>query len=223
MRRALAVFLGFAVLGFGALTPVDEDGFQRLVDSHKGKVVLYSFWATWCVPCRAEMPQLVRLEAKLRSQGFELVTISADEPEQDADAERVLKQFAVRGPLYRRQANDDDQFINSIDVKWSGALPALFLYDKTGHKTRSFIGETDIATLESAIRKLFKSTAARRRGIDGAATPEFQGRQLLLDPEGNRGRPPCRGSDAGIGDHPSRSADQSIPRRPGPRTVRDCG
>lgn len=154
MRRTLAVLLGCSVLGICALTPIDEDGFQRLVDSHKGKVILYSFWATWCVPCRAEMPQLVRLEAKLRSQGFELVTISADEPEQDADAEKVLKQFAVRGPLYRRQANDDDRFINSIDAKWSGALPALFLYDKTGRKVRSFIGETDLATLESAIRKL---------------------------------------------------------------------
>jgi thiol-disulfide isomerase/thioredoxin len=149
----VAFFL-LAIPAFAALLNVDEAGFQKLVDSHKGKVVLYDFWATWCEPCRAEIPKLVRLDAKLRSQGFELVTISADEPEQAPDAEKVLKQFAVRGPLYRKQASNDDRFINSIDVKWSGALPALFLYDKSGRKVRSFIGETDIATLESAIRKL---------------------------------------------------------------------
>ena len=137
-----------------ALVPVDEAGFQKLVDSHKGKVVLYQFWATWCEPCRAEMPQLVRLENKLRSEGFELVTISADEPERDAAAEKILKKFAVHGQGYRRQAQYDDRFITAIDPKWSGALPALFLYDKHGRKVRSFIGETDMGSLEAAIRKL---------------------------------------------------------------------
>jgi thiol-disulfide isomerase/thioredoxin len=154
MKRALSCLLLLPVIAFCALTPVDEAGFQKVVDSHKGKVVLYQFWATWCAPCRAEMPQLIRLEAKLRSQGFELVTISADEPEQDAAAERVLRQLAVRAPLYRKQAQNDDNFINSIDGKWSGALPALFLYDKNARKVRSFIGETEMTVVEAAIRKL---------------------------------------------------------------------
>jgi thiol-disulfide isomerase/thioredoxin len=154
MKRALSCVLLIPAVAFCALTPVDEAGFQKLVDSHRGKIVLYQFWATWCAPCRAEMPQLIRLEAKLRSQGFELVTISADEPEQDAAAEKVLKQLAVRAPLYRKQAQSDDNFINSIDRKWSGALPALFLYDKNGRKVQSFIGETEMTVVEAAIRKL---------------------------------------------------------------------
>ena len=153
MKRIL-VFLLLPVFGTSALPTLDEAAFQNLVAAHKGKVTLYDFWATYCEPCRAELPRLIRLEAKLRSQGFELITISADEPEQAADAEKVLKQFAVRGPVYRKQAKSDDQFINSIDAKWSGALPALFLYDKTGRKVRSFIGETDMGTVEAAIRKL---------------------------------------------------------------------
>ena len=154
MKRAAVVLLLSAVAGFGAMPTLNEAGFQRIVDAHKGKVVLYEFWATWCVPCREEMPQLVRLAAKLRSQGFELVTISADEPEQDADAAKFLQKSGVQGPSYRKQADNDEKFIDSIDVKWSGAMPALFLYDKTGHKVRSFIGETDMATVEAAIRKL---------------------------------------------------------------------
>jgi len=153
MKTVIGLLL-VPILGICALPTLDETAFQKLVETHKGKVVIYDFWATWCEPCRAELPQLTRLEAKLRSQGFELITISADEPEQAADAEKVLKQFAVRGLVFRKQAKDDDQFINSIDAKWSGALPALFLYDKTGRKVRSFIGETDMSTVEAAIRKL---------------------------------------------------------------------
>jgi thiol-disulfide isomerase/thioredoxin len=143
-----------ALLLLATLTPIDETGFQKLVAAHKGKVVLYNFWATWCEPCRAEMPQLIKLQAKLKARGFELVTISADEPEQELDAEKVLKQFGSPSPAYRKQAKKDEQFINAIDPQWSGALPALFLYDRAGRKVRSFIGETEMATVEAAIQKL---------------------------------------------------------------------
>jgi thiol-disulfide isomerase/thioredoxin len=154
MKLALSALILLPTISFCALAPLDEAGFQKLVDSHKGKVVLYQFWATWCVPCRAEMPQLVRLEGRLRSQGFKLVTISADEPDRDAAAEKIVKQLAVPGPSYRKQTKDDDRFNGSIDKKWAGELPALFLFDKSGRKVRSFIGETDIGIIEAAIRKL---------------------------------------------------------------------
>jgi len=100
------------------------------------------------------MPQLISLENRLKARGFELVTISADDPEQDADAETVLKQFRAPEPGYRKQAVKDEQFINAIDPKWSGALPALFLYDRNGRKVQSFIGETDPRIIEAAVNKL---------------------------------------------------------------------
>ncbi len=142
------------LLFLAAMLPVNEQGFQKMVGAHSGKVVLYNFWATYCVPCRAEMPELVKLQAKLKSRGFELVFISADEPEQEAAAEKLFQKTNAPGPAYRKQANDDDQFINAIDPKWSGALPALFLYDRKGHKVRSYFGETDTKILETAILKL---------------------------------------------------------------------
>ena len=137
------------------LTPVDEAGFQKLVQSQKGSVLVVDFWATWCKPCRAEMPQLVKLYEKLQAKGLKLVMISADEPEAEASAKKFLKDSGAAAlPSYVKRPKDDDKFIDSIDPKWQGALPALFLYDRTGKKVRAFIGESKMADVEAAIQKL---------------------------------------------------------------------
>ena len=144
----------FFVLLAASLTPVDEAGYQRLVAANKGKVVLVDFWATWCGPCREEMPQLVKLEAKFRASGLILLTVSADEPEEEAGARKFLLKSGIAGAAWLKQAKSDDAFIRAIDPKWSGALPALFLYDRTGKKVKSWIGETPMAEVESAIKHL---------------------------------------------------------------------
>ena len=154
MKRVMVFFLCLPLLATGPLMPIDEAAFQKLVESHKGKVVLYDFWATWCGSCRAALPDLVLLERRLRARGLEVVTISADDRKHQAAADRFIQMFDVQGPAYLKQAADEDRFLNGIDPKWGGALPALFLYDRPGHKVRSFIGETDMAILERAIQKL---------------------------------------------------------------------
>jgi hypothetical protein len=58
------------------------------------------------------------------------------------------------GAGYLKKSRDDNAFINGIDPKWSGALPASFLYDRQGRKVRSFFGEVEMAELEAAILKL---------------------------------------------------------------------
>jgi len=154
--KIIIVLASFAIFASAQpkLAPVDEAAYPKLVAAQKGKVVLVDFWATWCKPCRAEMPELVKLDQKLRARGFVLVTVSADEPEQEAAAAKLLKENNLSGRAYLKTPVDDDKFIDSIDPKWGGALPALFLYDRTGKKVRSFIGETPIKDVEAAIEKL---------------------------------------------------------------------
>ncbi|MCL4401284.1 MAG: TlpA family protein disulfide reductase [Acidobacteria bacterium] len=137
-----------------ALVPIDEAGYRKLIASGKGQVLLVDFWATWCAPCRAEMPQLVKLEKLYSKRGLKLVTVSANEPEQEAEAASFIDQQHVTGLAYIKRAKNDDKFIDAIDPKWSGALPALFLYDRQGRKARAFIGETDLPALEKAIQPL---------------------------------------------------------------------
>jgi len=125
-----------------------------MVAGHKGKIVLVDFWATWCVPCRAEMPQLVKLSERLKARGLDFITVSADEPEKEASAFQVLQQNAVPAPFYIKKASDDDKFYNLVDPKWSGEMPAMFIYDRSGKRARSFLGETPVKDIEAAINKL---------------------------------------------------------------------
>ena len=135
------------------LVPLDEAVYRKLLADNKGKVLLVDFWATWCEPCRKELPELVRLEARLRVRGLKLVTVSADEPEEEKNALAFLKKHAVPMPAYIKRAADDDKFINFVHAQWSGALPALFVYDRQGRKVKTFIGETDMKDLEAALAK----------------------------------------------------------------------
>ncbi len=157
MRAGVLLGLVMAAVcarGAPPLAAVDEAGYQRLIAQAKGRVVLVDFWATWCDPCRAEMPQLVRLAARYQARGLQLATVSCDEPEQEAGAVAFLDKNGAPAPHYVKRAANDDKFIDAIDPKWSGALPALFLYDRQGRLVRSFIGETEMAALEAAVKRL---------------------------------------------------------------------
>jgi len=152
-RCAILALLAATTGAQQKLSPVDEAGYRAILKSNTGTVLLVDFWATWCAPCRQEMPLLSRLESRLKDKRFRLVTISADEPEQEPAAVEFLKKSGVTGAAYLRRAKDDDKFINSVDAKWSGALPALFLYDRQGKLVKSFVGETELSVIEAAIRK----------------------------------------------------------------------
>lgn len=130
------------------------DVHKGVLEQGSGKVILINFWATWCAPCREEMPHLAELQKKLGDKGFMLVTVSADEQEDAASALAFLQKYDVPGRAYLKSVDDDDAFIDAIDSKWSGALPALFLYDRNGKLARKFIGETDVDVLTKAIEAL---------------------------------------------------------------------
>ena len=145
------LLLAFAAASF---MPVDEAAFQKLIAANRGKVLIVNFWATWCAPCREEMPQLLALGKAQAPQGVKLLLISADDPGDEAKAGEFLSQQRAPAPWYLKKAADDDRFINAIDAKWSGALPATFIYDRNGRRVRTFIGEVEMKDIEAAIKGL---------------------------------------------------------------------
>ena len=151
---ALALLAAVALAEAPRLIPVDETSLPKVLAAEKGKVVLLNFWATWCDPCRKELPDLIALEKRLGPKGFKIVFVSADDPDDEPGARRFLQSKNIAFPAYLKHAKNDDKFIDWMDPKWSGALPALFLYDRAGKRVKSFIGETDMGALAAAIQKL---------------------------------------------------------------------
>ena len=105
------------------LTQVTQDGYPKLIAAHKGRVVLVNFWATYCIPCRTEIPEMVKLADRLRARGLDFVSISADEPEQEPQARKFIVAAKVPGPLYIKSADDDDKFAAAIHPRWDGRCP----------------------------------------------------------------------------------------------------
>ncbi len=152
----LAALLLAAPLAAQKLTPIDEAGYKQLLAANRGKVLLVDFWATWCEPCRVEMPLLLKLQARHAARGLKLVTVSADEPETENHAVEFIKKLGIAAPAYIKRAKNDDAFINAIDSTWSGALPALFVYDRQGRKVKAFFGETGMDEVEKLLDTLLK-------------------------------------------------------------------
>jgi thiol-disulfide isomerase/thioredoxin len=119
------------------------------------QAVLVNVWATWCEPCREEMPDLVRFYRDHRAQGLRLVLISADDDAQRAEVARVLTALSFDGPAFIKRGNDMT-FIDALDPHWKGALPATFLYDARGAKKQSWLGSVTYGELRARVSGLLK-------------------------------------------------------------------
>ncbi|GAB4253251.1 MAG: hypothetical protein Kow00109_28920 [Acidobacteriota bacterium] len=114
------------------LETIDAQGIRELLANDSEKLLLINVWATWCGPCVIEFPELVKIHRMYKGRKFELVTISADSPEQEGEVLRFLQEqhAAVRNYLF----SSDDQYalIEAIDPEWNGSLPHTLLVEPGG-------------------------------------------------------------------------------------------
>jgi peroxiredoxin len=110
-------------------TTRDTEGNNYRLSDHIGKeVILIDFWATWCVPCLAEMPHLERMWEKYKSRGFSVVAVSMDSADQIAD----VPAFARRNQMNFIVLLDEDSSIASIYNPRKSA-PLSVIIDRAGH------------------------------------------------------------------------------------------
>lgn len=128
---------------------------------HKGKVVVLHLWASWCMPCLEELPLVAKFARDMRPRGVDVVSFSLDNAS-DVNAQKVAKLIGERaeGVLDRRivRVDDPDAFINAVDPRWEGTIPALFVFDQAGALKRSLIGESSRAQLDGAVTALLGGT-----------------------------------------------------------------
>jgi thiol-disulfide isomerase/thioredoxin len=127
----------------------DATGRQRSLADFRGKLVLLNIWATWCAPCREEMPALDRLQAKLAGPGFEVVAVSVDQQ----GPEIARKFFAETGvkalPLYI------DRSAQAAFKLGTPGLPATLLVDRSGREIGRHLGPAtwDAPEIVDALRQ----------------------------------------------------------------------
>ena len=139
MRPVLAVFVVLTLLISGSVTAADQKGeipifpnvaftaidgsSQTNLEAFRGRTVLLTFWASWCGPCRQELPELQRIYGELAGSGFVLLTINMDSS--PAIGARFLKQNGISVPVYRM----DPRELAALGLE---ALPTNVLIDREG-------------------------------------------------------------------------------------------
>ena len=131
----------------------DIDGKSVASTNYSGKVVLLTFWATWCPPCRLEVPGLISLQRKYASAGFTVLGISLDETGAKV-VKPFLQEYAINYPV----AIGDDKITGAFGGV--EAIPKTFVIDRQGTIVAGFLGLTSEVDLEKSIAPLLNPTAA---------------------------------------------------------------
>jgi len=118
---------------------------QRLdLSSYRGKVILLDFWATWCDPCRDEIPHFVELQNKYGGQGLQIIGVSMDDgPEPVRD---FYHRFKMNYPVVMGNAKTGELYGGVL------GLPIAFLIGRDGRISAKHIGATDVSVFEKEIK-----------------------------------------------------------------------
>ncbi len=130
------------------------DGSTVKLADKKGKVVLLNLWATWCKPCRVEMPALVQMQNDLGPDGFEVIGLNADDEE-----EALIKQFAESQKLnYQLGWMDGKLHKGLLNISRNSGIPQSFLIDREGRLRGVFMGAgaDEINLMKRTVAKVVK-------------------------------------------------------------------
>jgi peroxiredoxin len=143
------------------------DGKTMRLSDLRGKAVLLNFWATWCGPCKIEMPWFVDLQNQYGSQGLQIVGVAMDDASKE-DIGKFAKDMGVNYPILIGKESVGDQY---------GGVPALpesFLIGRDGKIVEKIIGLEGKAEIEDAIKKALNTRPATSQAIaseNTAASP----------------------------------------------------
>ncbi len=174
-RWLIALMLLVAVISACAQDRAAPDYAARPLGGHdkvslasfRGQVVLLNTWATWCSPCRQEMPAFETLYRQYRDQGLQVVGVNIDEGQADSEVERYVASLGISFPIWRDPQN---RFAKRFRVL---GVPETFLIDREGMITRQWRGRMDPNAPENleSIQNELEAQAEDAEPASGAQAP----------------------------------------------------
>ncbi|HTY88147.1 MAG TPA: redoxin domain-containing protein [Candidatus Acidoferrum sp.] len=135
------------------VSPADTNVLRNLRQNDSSKFRLVNFWATWCAPCVAEFSEFVTLNRMYRHRDFEMVTVSLNQPDEEAKVLEFLKKHEASNRNFIFASADREALINAFDPGWSGVVPYTVLISPEGKVVYSEVGSIDSLALKRAIQK----------------------------------------------------------------------
>jgi len=127
----------------------DVEGRALRLSDYKGKVVLLNFWATWCAPCRAEMPDLIKWQRKYKSQGLQVIGVTYP-PEELAEVREFIKRVEVNYPVALGEEQTKAMFDKGEN------LPVTVVIDKRGMVREVIQGIIFLEEFEQKVKPLLR-------------------------------------------------------------------
>ncbi|MGQ9634133.1 MAG: TlpA disulfide reductase family protein [Bryobacteraceae bacterium] len=139
----------------------DVNGTTVRLSDYRGKVVLLNFWATWCAPCKIEIPWFIEFEQKHKDRGFAVLGISMDD-----DGWEVVRPFLARMKVNYRTLMGDE----TVAELYGGvaSLPTSFLIDREGRIASAHLGLVSKSVYENEIEQLLAAPGAGGAAADSA-------------------------------------------------------
>lgn len=126
------------------LTLTDLDGVSRSLADYRGQVVLVNLWATWCEPCKEEMPALQAFYEKYNKDGFTIIAVNDGDP--TGDVVQFVKDFGLTFPVWL-----DPTYIATEQAFKTLGLPSSYVIDRNGTVRLQWVGGIERRTLEKYV------------------------------------------------------------------------
>jgi thiol-disulfide isomerase/thioredoxin len=121
---------------------VNPAGLSKLLAERRGSVVVLNLWATWCVPCLREIPDLVALEKEFAARGVTLLGLSMDDPGAlDDQVEPFRRKNFPAFRTWLRSEPDMDALVSVVDPAWNEILPTTYLIGRDGKVAKKIQGK----------------------------------------------------------------------------------